>query len=153
MLIQNENIKHTHLDDSPLHLLHQAGQCAGDIFLQRMKDAGITRRQYTILRSVANNEGLNQTDHVLRTGIDRSTLADIVRRMEDKALIRRERQHCDARAYAVYMTEKGHQVLIDAAPAAADVDQKLLAALPVEERENFIRSLNRLVENFHPIYS
>ncbi|MFZ1102753.1 MAG: helix-turn-helix domain-containing protein, partial [Hyphomicrobiaceae bacterium] len=40
-----------------------------------------------------------------RTGIDRSTLADIVRRLTRKGLLQRCRTNEDARAYAVRLTD------------------------------------------------
>jgi DNA-binding MarR family transcriptional regulator len=49
------------------------------------------------------NEGLSQTGIVARTGIDRSTLADLVRRLQRKGLLQRRRTKDDARAYAVKM--------------------------------------------------
>ena len=88
-------------ESSALHLLHRAGQCAGDIFNQRMKTIGLTPRQYMILKTVALHEGLNQTDLVERTGVDRSTLADIIRRMLTKGLLKRRRMTHDARAFRV----------------------------------------------------
>jgi DNA-binding MarR family transcriptional regulator len=69
------------LERSPIHLLHRVGQCASDIFAMEIGDADLTPRQYAILLTVSQNEGLSQTDLVERTGVDRSTLADIVRRM------------------------------------------------------------------------
>lgn len=134
---------------SAIHLLHRAGQCAGDVFGQKVKLAGLTPRQYIILATVARHEGLNQTDLVLRTGIDRSTLADIVRRMLNKGLIKRTRKLHDARAYAVYLTDEGNATLKAAAPGAADADQRLLSALPPDQRETFLDTLNLLVENIH----
>ena len=131
---------------SAVHLLHRAGQCAGDIF-GRNVSAGITPRQFIILSTVAHNEGLNQTDLVERTGVDRSTLADVVRRMLNKGLIYRKRKLNDARAYAVFITEKGREVLREAAPAAADADQRVLNALPAEQRKTFLDTLMMLVEN------
>ena len=69
------------LEQSPIHLLHRAGQCAGDVFQAEMSQGDLTPRQYAILLTVAQNEGLSQTHLVEKTGIDRSTLADIVRRL------------------------------------------------------------------------
>ena len=135
--------------NSAIHLLHRAGQCAGDVFAQKVKNAGLTPRQYAILRTVANYEGLNQTDLVARTGVDRSTLADIIRRMLVKGLIYRVRKLHDARAYSVYVTDKGKEILHQVAPAAADADRKLLAALPPEQRKTFLDTLHMLVENIH----
>lgn len=147
MLHQTFSIDEGDIKNSAIHLLHRAGQCAGDVFGQRVKAAGLTPRQYAVLSTVAHHEGLNQTDLVQRTGVDRSTLADIVRRMLNKGLIYRKRKLCDARAYAVYITESGQEILKEAAPAAADADQRILAALPEEKREAFLDILHQLVEN------
>ena len=48
-----------------------------------------------------------QTDLVRATGIDRSTLADLVARMTTKGLLERERSTIDARAKAVKLSEAG----------------------------------------------
>ena len=71
----------------------------------------LTPRQFAVLVTVSQNEGLSQTHLVERTGIDRSTLADIVRRMLKKGLLQRRRTKEDARAYAVKLTEEGWRVL------------------------------------------
>ena len=68
------------LGRSPMHLLHRAGQCADDIF-QRDVPQEVTPRQLAVLLAVAENEGGNQTGLVEATNIDRSTIADIVRRL------------------------------------------------------------------------
>lgn len=134
---------------SAIHLLHRAGQCAGDVFTQQVKAAGLTPRQYIVLSTVAQHEGLNQTDLVGKTGIDRSTLADIVRRMLNKGLIYRQRKLHDARAYAVYLTEAGKAMLIEAVPGAVDADQRLLNVLPPDQRAAFLDTLHLLVENMN----
>src|SRR6185312_16697833 len=110
------------LHRSPIHLLHRAGQCAGDIFHAETKDGDLTPRQLAVLVTVAQNEGLSQTGLVDRTGIDRSTLADIVRRLQRKGLLQRRRTKEDARAYAVKLTDEGRRVLRTAEPIAKKVD-------------------------------
>ncbi|MGH9810564.1 MAG: MarR family winged helix-turn-helix transcriptional regulator, partial [Terriglobia bacterium] len=95
-----------------------------------MRDGDLTPRQLAVLVTVAQNEGLSQTGLVDRTGIDRSTLADIVRRLQKKGLIQRRRTKEDARAYAVKLTDEGKRVLRTAEPIARRVDDRILDALP-----------------------
>ena len=86
------------LDQSPTHLVHRVAQCAGDVFDAQTKEHDLTARQIAVLTTVAENEGLSQTGIVDRTGIDRSTLADLVRRLQRKGLLERRRTKEDARA-------------------------------------------------------
>lgn len=133
------------LDRSPLHLLHRAGQCAGDIFQSKMGGYDLTPRQFAVLVTVARYEGLSQTHLVERTGIDRSTLADIVRRMLKKGLLQRRRTREDARAYAVKLTDEGRRVMQNAAPVAADVDATMLSVLSEGDRARFLDNLGTIV--------
>jgi DNA-binding MarR family transcriptional regulator len=111
-----------------------------------MADGGLTPRQYAVLHTVARNEGLSQTNLVDRTGIDRSTLADIIRRMLKKGLLARRRTKEDARAYSVKLTDEGWRVLKSAEPLARRVDDRILAALPSQERERFLQDLSKIVK-------
>ena len=133
---------------SPIHLLHRAGQCAEDLFHAEIKDRDLTPRQLAVLLAVARTEGLSQTGLVARTGIDRSTLADIVRRMQKKGLLQRRRAKEDARAYAVRLTEEGRRTLRAAEPVAKRVDARILEALPVRQRGQFIAELTAIVAAF-----
>ena len=74
------------LERSPSHLLHRALQLALDIYAEETGPDAVTQRQYAVLAAVAAHEGLTQTDLVRSTGIDRSTLADLVARMIGKSL-------------------------------------------------------------------
>jgi DNA-binding MarR family transcriptional regulator len=134
------------LERSPIHLLHRAGQCASDVFQGEMGEGDLTPRQYAVLVAVSQNEGLSQTHLVEKTGVDRSTLADIVRRMLKKGLLQRRRTKDDARAYAVKLTEEGWRILKTADPLAKRVDDKILAALPGQQRERFLQDLALIVE-------
>lgn len=133
-----------HLERSAMHLLHRAGQCAADMF-SSARTGGLTPRQFAVLMVVAEEEGLTQTDLVERTGIDRSTLADIVARLLGRGLIQRRRAKDDARAYAIRLTPQGAKALREAQPAAAAADQKLLASLPPGKRQEFLDTLNLIV--------
>ncbi|WP_244465963.1 MarR family transcriptional regulator [Hyphomicrobium sp. GJ21] len=107
---------------------------------------GLTPRQYAVLLTVAQNEGLNQTQLVELTGIDRSTLADIIRRMLKKGMLQRRRTRNDARAYSVKITEQGTRILKAHDPLARRVDERILASLAVAQRERFLQDLNAIVQ-------
>ena len=137
---------HNRLERSPLHLLHRAGQSAAEMFQIELGADGLTPRQYAVLLTVAQNEGLNQTQLVELTGIDRSTLADIIRRMLKKGMLQRRRTRNDARAYSVKITEQGTRILKAHDPLARRVDERILASLAVAQHERFLQDLNAIVQ-------
>ena len=131
---------------SALHLLHRAGQCADELFANNVGGSDLTPRQFAVIKAVAASEEPSQTMLVEKTGIDRSTLADIVRRLVAKGLLQRKRTRRDARMYAVRLTEKGAAVLRNAEPAARTTDERILSALPVAQRDAFLEALARIVD-------
>ena len=138
------------LDRSPTHLVHRLAQCADNIFDTQTKEHDLTPRQVAVLTTVAENEGLSQTGIVDRTGIDRSTLADLVRRLKGRGLLERRRTKEDARAYAVKLTDQGRRVLRTIEPLAKKVDEHVLAVLPAKDRQNFISTLQSIITALQP---
>ena len=122
---------------SPLHLLHRASQCAENIFRDAVGKADLTARQFAVLTAIAQEEGASQTRLVELTGIDRSTLADVVRRLTRNGLVQRRRTKADARAYAVRLTAEGRDFMRDVDPLVAKADQKILEATRGSSREFF----------------
>lgn len=128
-----------------LHLFHRASQVAEETF--HAGDAsGMTCRQYILLSAIAAHSGSSQTAFGRATGIDRSTLADIVRRLVKQGLVARRRTKEDTRAYAVTLTQKGKEALAEAIPRAAKVDAVLLEMLKPKERPQFLKSLQCIAE-------
>jgi DNA-binding MarR family transcriptional regulator len=132
---------------SPAHLIHRAEQCAADIFARIAPAGQLTPRQLTILTAIDADPGISQTGLVEKTGIDRSTLADIIRRMLEKDLLQRQRTAEDARAYAVKLTRKGANLLKKMRPYADQVDRELLKAIPKDRKDVFLSVLEQMVES------
>lgn len=133
------------LDTSALHLLHRAGQCAEVLFTNEASKSDLTPRQFAVLLCVAQNPDVSQTGLVEQTGVDRSTLADVVRRLVKKGLLNRKRTKRDARMYAVRLTPKGMGILGGVKPLASKVDQRILSVLRPDQRGQFIESLGEIV--------
>ena len=135
------------LDQSPSHLLHRALQRALDIYAEEFGEHGITQRQFAVLAAADERDGATQADLVRITGIDRSTLADMARRMMGKDLLERQRSMLDGRANAVRVTEAGRAALAEARPKMAAADARLLKLISGGgRRATFVSLLHDLVK-------
>ena len=132
------------LSASPSHLMHRVLQLALDIYSEEAGSDGLTQRQFAVLEAVSQKSGLTQTDLVRATGIDRSTLADLVSRMTVKGLLDREKSSIDARAKAVRLSSKGQEALDAARPRVEAADKRIMALLPKGKRDGFLELLAEL---------
>lgn len=129
------------LDRSPSHLLHRALQLALDIYGSETGPGAVTQRQFAVLSAAATREGCTQSELVKATGIDRSTLAELVARLTTKGLIARERSTSDGRANTVRLTDSGREALALASPRVAAADERILGLLPASRRDSFLKTL------------
>lgn len=134
---------HFDLSESPAHLMRRCHQFYGDLYSRESGAQDLTKQQYLVLLALEHHEGrgISQTALVETTGIDRSTLAEMVRRMLERSLISRERVKDDQRANAVAITPAGRKALRGARLAASRAERAFLEALPVAERGRFVKSL------------
>jgi len=133
------------LSVTPTYLMRRCLQRANDRFSRELGASGLTKQQFTVLAAVEQNEGITQTRLVKITGIDRSTLAEMARRMVERGLLVRGRTEEDARANAVRLGPLGRKALRGARAASERVEKGVLAGLPATERSRFSRDLAMIV--------
>lgn len=131
------------LGESPAHLMRRCHQFYGDLYSRASGAHDLTKQQYLVLLALEHQEGkgVSQTALVESTGIDRSTLAEMMRRMLERGLVSRERVKEDQRANAVAITQSGRKALRGARLAAGRAEKALLDVLPAADRGRFIKSL------------
>lgn len=129
------------LAEAPSYLMRRCEQLYADLYAREAANCDLTRSQLTVLAALEPNEGASQTALVEMTGIDRSTLAEMVRRMLERGLLTRERTENDQRANAVAITPSGRRVLRTARAAAHRAEEALLEALPATDRPRFLKYL------------
>lgn len=134
------------LSNSVTHLLHRAGQHAEARISAEMSAHGIalTARQTAVMLAVRTHSGGSQTELVATSGIDRSTLSEIMKRLSAAGLVRRQRVGRDRRAYAVELTADGNAALTAALPVLARIDRHILQALPQARRARLLDSLEQI---------
>ena len=134
------------LDTSPGHLLRRAQQHASDLYTNQTEKGDLTQRQFAVLFAVDQRDGVTQTELVLMTGIDRSTLADMILRMLGKDLLARKRTDEDQRANSVRITPTGRRALRTAMPIVLRSETQILEALPARMRADFIKALTLIAK-------
>src|ERR1700744_1752638 len=132
------------LSEAPSPLIRRCQQFYGDLYSREAGSRELTKQQFTLLCALEQNEGASQTTLVEITGIDRSTLAEMVRRMLERGLLSRERTEEDQRANAIAISPTGRKALRAARNAADRAERALLDALPAPERLKFVKSLSQI---------
>jgi DNA-binding MarR family transcriptional regulator len=132
------------LSEAPSHLIRRCQQFYGDLYAREAGSRDLTKQQFTLLCALEQNEGASQTMLVEITGIDRSTLAEMVRRMLERGLLSRKRTEEDQRANAIAISPSGRKALRAARNAADRAERALLDALPAPERQKFVKSLTQI---------
>jgi len=132
------------LAQAPSRLFRRCHQFYGDLYAMEAGVRELTPQQFTVLAALEHNEGASQTALVDITGIDRSTLAEMARRMVEKGLLERERTEEDQRANAVAITANGRKALRSARLAAERAERQLLETLQASDRVKLIRYLTQI---------
>jgi DNA-binding MarR family transcriptional regulator len=109
--------------------------------LREPRAGDLTKQQFVLLATVEQNEGVSQAELVAITGMDRSTVAEMIRRMTERGLLGRKRTETDKRANAVYIAADGHKALRGGRTANARVEQMLLSDLWATDRAKLVKML------------
>jgi len=133
------------LENIASHLLRRAHFAAEERFAQEFADESITPRQKAALVMLYQNPGLNQHALADRLFMDRSTVAEMVKRLAFSGLIRRSPAKEDQRAYELFLAPDGAALLDRVMPRDMRVEREVLERLPVEYRPLFIKCLQLLV--------
>lgn len=139
-------LRHFRLEDVPSHLLRRAHFKAEEIFAATFAGEGVTPRQKAALILLYQEPGLSQNSLAERLAMDRNTVAEMVKRMHSAGLIERTPSPADARAYQLYVTSAGMDVLRRVMPRDVVVEEQLLECLPEEYRALFVKCLRLIAE-------
>lgn len=133
------------LDQLPGHHIRRLQQIAVAIFLQETEGHGITPVQFGALQSVHDLPGLDQRSLARSVGLDTSTIAGVIDRLEARGWLQRNASPNDRRVRLLSITEAGARLLAEVQPAMLRAQQRMLEPLEPHERAEFMRMLQRLV--------
>ncbi|UTW11287.1 MarR family winged helix-turn-helix transcriptional regulator [Marinobacterium rhizophilum] len=134
----------------PGFLIRRAHQIHQALFIEECSEFNLTPIQYGLLTELADNPDIDQISLAREVGIDRTNVADVLRRLENRGLIVRKTAEHDRRMRLVSLTDEGMRVLKDMFESMRSAQAKLMAPLSASEADSFLELLHRLVmENNH----
>ena len=128
-------------------LLAQLGTHAHQRLAERLARRDLHPRHFGMLSHLAANEGQSQQALSRALGIHRSAVVALVDDLEHRGLAERRRDPDDRRAYTLYLTPQGRQLLAELQRVAEEHEAELLTALDASERSQLISLLQRVAES------
>jgi DNA-binding MarR family transcriptional regulator len=107
--------------------------------LTRQND--ITPRQFGVLMALYQDGPLTPSVLAERISSDRNTLSEMLKRMTARKLISKKNNVDDRRSIQVQITAKGEAALLKVVPAAARLQDLLLAPLGKDDRAHFLKCM------------
>ena len=134
------------LYSKPGYLFRRAQQIAVAIFMEECAAQALTPVQYAALVAIREHAGLDATRLSALVAFDRSTLGDVLERLEQRGLILRQPSPQDKRVKLLFPTPRGRKLLTEVMPAMERAQARMLAPLKPSDRQTLLRLLGELVE-------
>lgn len=127
------------------HLLRRAHFNAEARFAKMMSTNGLTSRQLALLVAIDQNPGASQNALGEIIALDRNSVSELVVRMIAKKFLRRETSKKDKRSFVLMLTDKGRDIIVEAAARNPAYQDDLSANLSDAETRQLIDYLRRMV--------
>jgi DNA-binding MarR family transcriptional regulator len=134
------------LYEMPGHLIRRAQQISTALFMDECAGFDLTSVQYAALCAIEANPDVDATRLSALIAFDRSTIGDVLERMEAKGWICRGASAQDRRVKLLRLTVAGAKLLRAVTPAVRRVQARLLAPLAPRDRATMVRLLMQLAE-------
>jgi DNA-binding MarR family transcriptional regulator len=134
------------LHGTPGHLIRRAQQIAVALFMEECADLDLTPVQYAALVAVHEHPGIDATRLSALIAFDRSTLGNVLERLEARKLVQRYASPEDKRVKLLRLSPAGIAMLARASVPVMRAQERILAPLKPSDRERLIVLLEQLVK-------
>jgi MarR family transcriptional regulator, organic hydroperoxide resistance regulator len=116
-------------------------------FTEKLEPFGLTPFHWLVLCCLWQEDGLPTSsigDKLKQVG---GTLTGVLDRMEERGLVRRERDVHDRRIWRIWLTDAGKELETVLPPLAAELRDQAMSGISASEKELFSQLLNRAIAN------
>jgi DNA-binding MarR family transcriptional regulator len=133
------------LQTQPGHLIRRAQQIAVAIFIEECAAFDLTPVQYAAMVAIQENEGIDATRLSAQIAFDRSTLGNVLERLEARGFVERYSSPDDKRVKLLRLTPQGRTVTRRAEAAVRRTQDRILAPLEPADRRVLLGLLAQIV--------
>jgi DNA-binding MarR family transcriptional regulator len=134
------------LHAKPGHLIRRAQQIAVAIFMDECSAYDLTPVQYAALVAIRENPGIDATRLSALIAFDRSTLGNVLERLESRDLVTRYATPEDKRIKLLKISDAGSALIARAEAAVLRAQDRILAPLKPDDKIKLMALLDQLVE-------
>ena len=131
---------------APGYLFRRMQQIAVALFVEECRAFALTPVQYAALVAIHTHPGIDATRLSAVIAFDRSTLGNVIERLQAKKLIERKPSPQDKRVKLLYLTRAGATVLGGIVPSVNRAQARMLQPLKAADRRALMALLSRLVD-------
>src|SRR5690348_8367039 len=129
---------------APGYLFRRMQQIAVAIFMEECRSFDLTPVQYAALIAIHTHPGIDATRLSAVIAFDRSTLGNVIERLESKKLIERKPSPDDKRVKLLYLTRPGAILLRDIMSSVDRAQARMLQPLKPADRKTLLALLTQL---------
>jgi MarR family transcriptional regulator, lower aerobic nicotinate degradation pathway regulator len=131
---------------APGYLFRRMQQIAVSIFVEECRAFDLTPVQYAALIAIHTHPGIDATRLSAVIAFDRSTLGNVIERLEAKELIGRKPSPEDKRVKLLTLTKSGAALLRAIMPSVDRAQARMLRPLKAADRKTLMALLTQLVD-------
>ena len=131
---------------APGYLFRRMQQIAVALFVEECKAFDLTPVQYAALVAISTHPGIDATRLSAVIAFDRSTLGNVIERLEAKEFITRKPTLEDRRVKLLYLTKAGAAALDNIMPSVDKAQARMLQPLKPADRKTLLALLTQLVD-------
>jgi DNA-binding MarR family transcriptional regulator len=131
---------------TPGHLLRRCHQISVAVFLDECQAFDLTPLQYVTLCALATHGPMDKATIGGVVALDRTTVAVVVKKLEQRGLATTRPSEYDRRAKLVKITAKGLSLASSAEAQVAKAQERTVAPLTAKERDELLRLLRKVAQ-------
>ncbi|MER5981423.1 MarR family transcriptional regulator [Streptomyces sp. NPDC001857] len=136
-------IRTTKASPSLLYMVKQVELVVRSRLDELVRPSGITALQYTALTVLERHDGLSAAQLARDSFVTAQSIADLVRSLEGRGLVRRERNPRNRRELLILLTEEGRALLARYEGPVRELEERMVRDLTAHQGEQFRLALSK----------
>ncbi|WP_328752439.1 MarR family transcriptional regulator [Streptomyces sp. NBC_00285] len=108
-----------------------------------VRPSGITALQYTALTVLERHDGLSAAQLARDSFVTAQSIADLVRSLETRGVVRRERNPSNRRELRILLTKEGRALLAQHEAPVRELEERMMRDLTAHQTEQFRQALTK----------